>query len=117
MLAAFLSRLPSVIAARDLAVANERVRALADQVITLTEDKRTLRASRDALEHRLNRLIDARLLQDGAITAPVLADPPKLASPPAPGPFGAFGRTVYDRPRGPLVDTDTLTPVGADVAG
>lgn len=107
MLTWLLARLPSVTLARDLAVAREREAALTSRVLDLTAERTSLVGQRDALQRRYDRLVEARLLKDGAITVP-LSDPPKAPAPRSP--FGtAFTRMVNIMPG---ADDSHPEPVG-----
>lgn len=114
MLSRLLGLFPSVRDARDLAVAHERLACAEARVLELRTELRALDADRLALQRRLDRLIDARLLKDGAIGAPVLADPPTSTRASVPSAFGTIGRMVY---LGEPASHPPFAPVGDDVAG
>jgi hypothetical protein len=114
MLASLLARLPSVRLARDLAVAREIIRALNEQLATAEARRLESANSLTALQRRFDRLVEGRLLKDGAIGS-LLSDLPGSSAASAPPLFGDVGRLIH---RGfaevQALDDDTDTaPAGA----
>ncbi len=109
MLARLLAALPSVRTARDLAVAEERLRLSFDAL----EATRALldheRAQRRELQAKYDRLVEARLYRQGDIAAPVLTQPMSSAPAATGSPFGAFARLAW-----PANGSTTPQPVGDD---
>lgn len=113
MLARLLSRLPSVRTERELAVARAEIEALGQQLHTSEQRRLELMTERNALRRQFDRLVEARLLKDGAI-ASTLTDPPPISKPSAPAAlFGNISRLVDRRPAPDADDDLDSIPAGA----
>ena len=98
MFARFLARLPSVRLERERDLARQAVEELTVRIMLIEHQRDELRLDRDRLQRRFDRLVEARLLKDGAITAPLSDPPPASSAPSAPALFANIGRLVDRRP-------------------
>jgi hypothetical protein len=114
VLARFLAALPSVKLARDLAVADEKLAAANDRIARLNAQLHGVKLEQLDLQRKYDRLVEARLFRQGDVNAP-FTEAPKPSVPAAQGPFGGFGRVVGSPYPAPT--SDSIVPVGADVAG